>query len=119
MSRRNNASTNVIGILLYHDSSFLQYIEGEIEDVNALFDRISADPKRVGVFVLDRADIDVRALPDWTMGYEVLPEAAKAELGGFDLSRKSLEESLDPELPRSVLSMMRTFYKTTHRFSDG
>lgn len=47
------------------------------------------------------------------MGYEVLPEAAKAELGRFDLNRKSLEESLDPELPRSVLSMMRTFYKTT------
>ena len=33
VSRRNNASTNVSGMLHYHDSSFLQYIEGEIEDV--------------------------------------------------------------------------------------
>lgn len=118
VSRRNNAAVNVSGMLLYYDGSFIQYIEGEEADVAGLFDRISADPRHLGVFVLDKGETAARALPEWKMGYTSLSDQDRDALGSFDLNFDALEQELDPELPRTVLSMMRTFYRTSHSFQD-
>jgi len=115
-SRRNNEAANVSGMLLYHDGSFLQYLEGQEADVEAVFDRIAKDPRHHGIFVLDKGTIADRALPSWSMGYEPLKSEHSDRLGAFDFNKAALEKALDPELPRSVLSMMRTFYRTAHRF---
>lgn len=118
VSRRNNAAINVSGMLLYYDGSFIQFIEGEKADVIDLFERITQDPRHFGVFVLDQGEADRRALPEWKMGYTPLSAEDRKTLGTFDLTREALEKELDPELPRSVISMMRTFYKTANRYEQ-
>lgn len=118
VSRRNNETVNVSGMLLYYDGSFIQYIEGEKADVETLFERISLDSRHFGVFVLDKGDISTRALPHWKMGYTSLSAEDEKTLGAFDLTKEALELELDPELPRSVLSMMRTFYRTANRYDS-
>lgn len=118
VSRRNNAAADVSGMLLHHDGSFLQYLEGEEPDVSAVFERISKDPRHHGIFVLDKGNIAEKALPSWSMGYQPLDPEQQKQVGGFNLNKADLERALDPELPRSVLSMMRTFYRTSHRFKE-
>lgn len=118
VSRRNNDAVNVSGMLLHHGGSFLQYLEGNEQDVSGVFERISKDPRHHGVFVLDKGRIAERALPSWSMGYKHLAPEQQEQVGGFNLNKADLEKALDPELPRSVLSMMRTFYHTSHRFKD-
>lgn len=119
VSRQNNAAVSVSGMLLYFDGSFIQYIEGEKSDVLTLFERISADPRHFGLFVLDQGELDAKALPDWKMGYTRLRADEREVLGAFDLNKQALEQELDPELPRSVLSMIRTFYRTAKRYETG
>jgi hypothetical protein len=119
VSRRNNAAADVSGMLLHHDGSFLQYLEGNEEDVSGVFERISKDPRHHGVFVLDKGSMAARALPSWSMGYEPLDAEQQEQVGGFNLNKADLERALDPELPRSVLSMMRTFDRTSYRFKDN
>ena len=64
LSRRNNATRDITGLLLYWDGNFLQYVEGPEAAVDALLDRIRIDPSHDGVIVLDRATIAKRAFPD-------------------------------------------------------
>ncbi len=42
-SRKNNEAKNISGILIYHDVSFLQVLEGEAQAVLNLFERIQQD----------------------------------------------------------------------------
>lgn len=118
VSRRNNARVGVTGMLLYHEGSFIQYIEGQKTNVRSLFERISRDPRHRGIFELESGEIETRALPEWSMGYEPAGEHAGDLFGRFDLRRESLEAALDPRLPKTALAMMRTFYETATRFSD-
>lgn len=116
ISSKNNAAVNVSGMLLYHEGNFLQYIEGEKDDVTSLYARIEGDERHHGLFLLDSGELEQRALPAWTMGYVRLDAAQQALLSSFDSNAGALEQALDAELPRTVLSMMRTFYRTAHRY---
>ena len=67
--RRNNAAASVNGALLYHNGYFMQLIEGQLDAINAIYDRIQADPRHEVLSVLFEDEISARFFPDWTMGY--------------------------------------------------
>ena len=67
--RRNNAAASVTGALLYHNGYFMQLIEGQLDAINAIYDRIQADPRHEVLSVLFEDEISARFFPDWTMGY--------------------------------------------------
>ena len=67
--RRWNAAASVTGALLYHNGYFMQLIEGQLDAINAIYDRIQADPRHEVLSVLFEDDISARFFPDWTMGY--------------------------------------------------
>ena len=71
-ARRNNAALGVTGMLLYHEGSFLQILEGEREVVEDLYDRIAADPRHVEPLLLFRHEEHPRSFGDWTMGFHEL-----------------------------------------------
>ena len=67
--RRNNAAASVTGALLYHNGYFMLLIEGQLDAINAIYDRIQADPRHEVLSVLFEDEISARFFPDWTMGY--------------------------------------------------
>jgi len=67
--RRNNAAASVTGALLYHNGYFMQLIEGQLDAINAIYDRIQADPRHEVLSVLFEDEISARFFPDWTMAY--------------------------------------------------
>ena len=68
-ARSNNAQQNVTGMLLYHEGSFIQALEGEEERVDAIFNKIETDSRHTDAHIVLRTKVEERAFADWSMGY--------------------------------------------------
>ena len=69
-ARRNNAALDITGMLLYHEGSFIQVLEGEQAAVEALYEKISVDARHENAYVVLRTEVDTRAFDQWSMGYK-------------------------------------------------
>jgi hypothetical protein len=83
-ARENNRVLDVSGMLLHHNGSFLQVLEGEESVVDPLFQKIAKDPRHTRMMTIKRASISQRAFPDWSMGFVVPTLAIVKKLEGFD-----------------------------------
>ncbi|MBF6057043.1 MULTISPECIES: BLUF domain-containing protein [Thiomicrorhabdus] len=104
-SRRNNGEMDVSGMLLYADNTFFQVLEGELSKVEALYDKISADPRHLRVMKLIQEPIEERDFADWTMGFSGMTRQQLNQIDGlndFFLSGESLI-SLDEGRARKLL----------------
>lgn len=68
-AREKNARVGVTGILLYHEGSFIQVLEGERAAVETLYEKISQDPRHANTMLLFQTETATRSFPDWTMGF--------------------------------------------------
>ncbi len=68
-ARRHNERHGITGMLLYADGSFFQVLEGAPDDVERLFERISADPRHDHLTLIIREPVATRAFGEWTMGH--------------------------------------------------
>ncbi|MCO4764542.1 MAG: BLUF domain-containing protein [Myxococcales bacterium] len=67
-SAENNRRADITGILVETSGIFFQVIEGPAEAVDALFQRISADPRHQELLILNTMDnCDTRLFPQWAM----------------------------------------------------
>lgn len=110
-SRTANQQRNITGILLYCEGSIIQLLEGDESTVESLFQTISADQRHDNVQRLYSHCNAHRHFPDWSMGYEELPEAAlKDNIYDFDkladhqLSREQLDA-----ISHKINTLMQTF----------
>lgn len=109
---RNNQKNDVTGMLLYADGNFLQVIEGEAEQVQATFQRISRDPRHRNVTVLLEEPLTQRQFAHWSMGYKQLSEQ---ELRAFPQYAPFFKfgrhvDALRPS-PGDALDMLQMFSK--------
>ena len=105
-ARVNNSQLGVTGMLLYHDRSFLQILEGEEDSVEDLFARISLDPRHSGVTVFLRDEAHEREFGDWSMAFHALTAGDSTE--GFHELYALPEGTVRS---RTVLAFMRSFRK--------
>lgn len=68
--RRNNPSKNITGVLLHSDHRFIQYLEGDKEEIMSLFEAIKKDDRHGGVNLRYYTPIEKRIFPSWHMGYK-------------------------------------------------
>ena len=117
-SRRNNAARGLTGLLLYHDGSFLQILEGEEPALSECFDRIARDPRHRQLIVLWRGAAEARVFPEWQMGYARLSELFTAEAGGVislhDIASGGLAAGSDPTVERLVGRFLGSFRDLGH-----
>jgi hypothetical protein len=66
-ARANNERSGITGILLYHDLSFLQIIEGTRDDVDRLMARIRRDPRHASLRIVQDESISERDFKSWAM----------------------------------------------------
>ena len=69
-AKKFNRENNITGCLLYYNSTFVQYIEGDKAIVTDLFDRIKKDHRHSNVDLLSCEHIYNRKFKDWGMAYE-------------------------------------------------
>ena len=108
-SRRNNAARNVGGLLLYHERAFMQVLEGESDDVDAVYRKIERDDRHTNARLLYRHEIEERDFPEWNMGF--VPAEHYRRVPGFIEFFRAPErvlETLDgPSQVRRLLAQFR------------
>ncbi|MCP5149617.1 MAG: BLUF domain-containing protein [Chromatiales bacterium] len=100
VARGKNAALEVCGMLCYHSQWFLQALEGDREEVNALYLEIADDPRHDDVVIVSYEPIDSPAFGDWQMGYATQSGALVRALQGlgqreFDPPTMSPSEALE------------------------
>lgn len=68
-ARRNNPALGVTGALLFSAEAFVQALEGGMEAVEQVFERIQCDLRHTDVVVLEAGAVESRAFPGWSMAY--------------------------------------------------
>jgi len=71
-SRSFNISHGITGFLLSFDDVFMQYIEGDAEQIRNLFGTISKDRRHKDVKILAEGELEKRLFNNWGMGYRRL-----------------------------------------------
>lgn len=68
--KRNNPGKSITGVLLHSDKRFLQYLEGDKDELLKLYNHITADERHGGVNRREFSPIEKRVFPSWHMGYK-------------------------------------------------
>ncbi|MCB2055847.1 MAG: BLUF domain-containing protein [Geminicoccaceae bacterium] len=106
-ARRNNAARAISGMLIYHEGSFIQVLEGPAATVQHLFERIDRDSRHREMRLLLRNDGAEREFGHWSMGF-VQPTHGSVALPGFVDYESGLRAALDGgETARKVLRAFR------------
>lgn len=82
-ARENNQSLNITGMLLFHEGSFIQALEGEKASVETLYNKIGKDNRHLETKVLYRGDAPDRDFKNWSMGFYRSNQSSAANLEGF------------------------------------
>jgi len=82
-ARHSNAEKGITGALLYVDGVFLQVLEGEMEAVQTLMEKIAKDFRHETVTVLKQGPIETTAFSDWDMAYVSATPKQVAEWAGL------------------------------------
>lgn len=82
-SRKNNTDKDVSGLLLYHEGSILQILEGDKETVMGLYDKIGQDNRHNNIMKMVTGTTEQRNFPDWSMGFKTVSDNEWNELSGF------------------------------------
>ncbi len=69
-----NYSLQISGLLVYYHGMFMQLIEGEKKDIDALFKLIGSDPRHGDIRILLEGESPERCMPTWAMGFTMLDE---------------------------------------------
>ena len=82
-ARSSNAEKGITGALIYVDGVFLQILEGDMEAVQALMEKIAKDFRHETVTVLKQGAVDAAAFSDWDMAYVSATPQQVAEWAGL------------------------------------
>jgi hypothetical protein len=81
-ARVNNGRLGVTGMLLYHEGSFLQALEGDEQVLENLYAKIGKDKRHHRLVALLRRPVDARHFDQWQMGFASM-KAVPKNLPGF------------------------------------
>jgi len=113
-SRRNNAMLGITGLLLYIDGGFLQMLEGDERAVRELYARVGEDRRHWELRLMLDREVDDRAFPGWSMGFERPCMDDPETAGMFGVARSAIRDQLSPKTGRIVAMMLQTFYRVQH-----
>ena len=108
--REKNKRQDVTGMLLYHNSSFIQVIEGEQDTIDQLFDKLKKDQRHKNILVLLEHKIDQRSFPNWSMGFQEVDDEDAKGLEGFTKFMEAVDkEKYLANCTKEVMHMLNNF----------
>ena len=108
VSRTNNREAGITGVMLYHDGSILQVLEGEKEAVETLFAKIENDNRHIQIMVLMKRVSENREFQHWRMGFK---HAASNEedTSLFKLTHNTLRRVIPANSSTELQTISRTY----------
>lgn len=110
VSRENNVTKDVTGLLLYKGGNFMQALEGPDDVVLALYEKIKKDPRHKDVSIISTEQIQKRQFSAWEMAFTNLdnPEI-KNEPGYSQFLQDEFTADIYRENPLRAYIMLLTF----------
>ena len=68
-SERNNGPLGISGCLIYHNQRYIQFLEGEEANLEALYQKIKKDERHYNVTTLGRFEAEERVFENWKMAF--------------------------------------------------
>jgi hypothetical protein len=112
VSRRNNSSCGVTGLLLYIGGNFIQLLEGDKEVVQTTHLRITNDPRHHGLITLLQGDCEKRDFTEWSMGFKKVEKAESEKMTGYS---DFLSRGTDETAHRSAAIKLFEHFKESNR----
>ena len=106
-ARANNTRLGVSGLLLHHEGSFLQTLEGERNVLESLFATISLDKRHNRVVKLLDREVDERHFAEWKMGFVSVASLSQTLPGYTDYLRHRGEVAKAADAADRVLAAFR------------
>ncbi|MEQ1636667.1 MAG: BLUF domain-containing protein [Methylococcales bacterium] len=82
-AREKNERLDISGMLLYRDGFFMQALEGELDDIEELYNIIKADSRHRDVLLVYKKPMKQRGFPDWTMGFNKIAADDLKSITGY------------------------------------
>jgi len=119
VSRRNNRAAGITGLMIYHDGSFFQALEGPEPAVTALYDRICRDTRHHRQMLLWQGEVAERAFPNWNMGYSRFSDIAEGDRDSM-LSLRELAAQEGRDIPDDIVKLLlNNFLKSFRDIRSG
>lgn len=94
--QRNNQESGITGVLLYSDNEFVQYLEGDYDNIQSLYEKIKQDDRHEKVIFITSDILEERSFPSWQMGFK------KVSFDSIEFKTKMTKE--EQEEFRKILS---------------
>ncbi|GAC1339418.1 MAG: hypothetical protein NVSMB18_07610 [Acetobacteraceae bacterium] len=101
VSKVNNAKAGVTGAMLHIQGCFAQVLEGPVDAVQEVFERIQCDPRHKNVVVLQADRVGTRLFRNWDMALAQIGDPERANV----LLRPALAEP-SAEAGAAVVSLL-------------
>lgn len=75
-AKKNNARSNITGMLFFGNNYFLQILEGPRNNLNILYNKIIKDERHTNMQVLELREIGSRCFHEWSMKFVDSPVVA-------------------------------------------
>jgi hypothetical protein len=83
-AREQNTRGELTGVLLYHEGTFFQYIEGPQSSLEAAYQRIKNSRKHHSIIELFQHSISRREFTGWRMGFSRAPRSLILQLSNIE-----------------------------------
>jgi Sensors of blue-light using FAD len=110
-ARDLNRQHGITGVLLYHGGTFMQYLEGEIDDVLTTYNRILVSKRHHQIIELMNCPIPARDFGDWFMGLGTPTKSQLLDLVAAQWRQHLVRRSDVAEEPLG-LKLLRRFWCT-------
>jgi len=108
-ARDRNAKLGISGLLIFHENTFVQVLEGPKTEVELLLKKIAVDPRHQNMKILLQKEIQEKEFEKWAMGYVNSSASAVKPIGHIDLFTEL----------SSLVHEDTTAQKALMRFMDG
>lgn len=110
-SRRNNAERGITGMLIYHDGSFFQELEGPKDVVMERYERILKDERHMQCITLLSEAAEKRVFANWDMAFAQFDDMTDKQQENF-INLNSLQgtgKMDEAEASRDVRILIHSF----------
>jgi hypothetical protein len=114
-ARRNNERRNITGALAYGAGQFMQIMEGEKADLDAVYALVSHAPRHTGLTKLADKEISQRSFSDWSMAFQTLSPKQFDELVGYTAPDELNDQAHNLSAADDLLFQMMSTFGLTQR----
>ena len=108
-ARESNTKLGISGLLIFHENTFVQVLEGPRAGIESLLKKIELDPRHKNMKILLQKEIEEKEFDQWAMGFFNSALLTSRPVGFVDLSTEL----------STMLHEETTAQKALLRFMDG